>query len=108
MSFYAWVPRGQTHWYWYSFALRPDKFHFVPLDAALSRSMTTSCTTRPLVSPALLQFRRRGAVEHLTLGTFEQIERVGFDRERTPLALEFRDPLDPRKRLGQIRAAGKR
>jgi len=37
MNVGACVPRGQTHWYWYSFALRPDKFHFVPLDAAAGK-----------------------------------------------------------------------
>src|SRR6266404_2117199 len=31
------VLRGQTHWYSYSFALRPDKFHSVPLDAAAGK-----------------------------------------------------------------------
>ena len=33
------------------------------------------------------QFRRRGAVEYLALRAFEQIEFVGFDRERTAHAL---------------------
>src|SRR5450759_3634041 len=54
-------------------------------------------------SPPLLQFRRRRTVEHLALGAFEQIERVGFDRQRPAHALEFGNPLDPRKNFVQIR-----
>jgi hypothetical protein len=37
MEIDACVRRGQTHWYSYSFALRPDKFHSVPLDLAAGK-----------------------------------------------------------------------
>src|SRR6266850_4112363 len=57
-----------------------------------------SCEPRPL-----LQFRRRGTVEHLAPGAVEQIERVGFDRQRSALARELRHPLDPREHVLQIR-----
>src|SRR3954469_10528124 len=56
-----------------------------------------------------LQFRRRGTVEHSALRILEQIERVGFDRERAALACELRDLFDPREHLLQVRpAAGSR
>lgn len=46
---------------------------------------------------SLLQLRRRRAIKYIAPGTFEQIKRVGFDRERPTLARQLRDPLDPRK-----------
>ena len=43
---------------------------------------------------ALLQFRRRRAVEHLALRPFQQIERIGLDHQRAALALDLPDLLD--------------
>src|SRR5271168_3729239 len=44
--------------------------------------------------PSLFQFRRRRLIEHIAPRALKQIERVGFDRERAPLAWQLGDPLD--------------
>src|ERR1035441_4499482 len=51
----------------------------------------------------LLQLGRRGTVEHVGLGAIKQFERVGFDRERSALALQLGDLFDPREYLLQLR-----
>src|SRR6476620_3129901 len=47
----------------------------------------------PRCRPPLLQLRRRGAVEHLALRAFEQVECVGLNRQRPAHALELRQLL---------------
>src|SRR5665213_4428376 len=56
---------------------------------------------KTIVAP-LLQFRRRRMVEYIALRTVDEIEAVGFDRQRAALARQFRDPLDMRKSLQEI------
>ena len=63
------------------------------------------CRVKPGKSaeaPPLLKFRRRRAVEDVPFGAVKQIERIGFDDERSALARELRDALDPRERCLQL------
>ena len=48
---------------------------------------------------ALLQPGRRGTVEHIALGTIQQFERVGFDRERSALTRQLGDLFDSPARI---------
>src|SRR3984885_13661238 len=57
----------------------------------------------PARATPLLQLGRRGTVERIALGAIQQFERVGLDRERSALARQFGDLLDPRKYLLQLR-----
>jgi hypothetical protein len=58
--------------------------------------------TLRLPSP-LFQFRRRRLIEHIALGALQQIEFVGFDRQRATLAWQLGDLLDARETVLQTR-----
>src|ERR1700733_12137774 len=83
----AWSMRGSTEGRFIS----PQKCLIVPPFRAQSYCV------------ALLQFGRRGTVEHIAPGTIQQFERVGFDRERSALARQLGDLVDPGEYLLQLR-----
>src|ERR1700741_3435038 len=52
---------------------------------------------KPAASNLRSQLRRRRAIQHVALGTDEQIERVSLDQKRTALARQLGDLFDARK-----------
>src|ERR1700733_10451099 len=52
------------------------------------------------VAASLLpRFRRRRAVQHVTLGALQQIDTIGLDEQRPALALQFRNARHLRKEV---------
>ena len=73
-----------------------DKLEFIVRSVYIVEDSISSASTRASRC-LLLNFRRRRAVEYLTLGTSQKIQHEGLDHQRAALALDLAHPVDTNK-----------